>query len=271
MTKTDLLICPICRQPLFLQSGSLVCEKRHTYDVSKHGYVNLVNTSSKKESGDTKEMVRARTKFLDGGSYAPLREELVSLTRGSCVCVDAGCGEGYYSCAVGIECSYLLGFDLSRSAVEKAAKRARSGGVEEKCFFGVGSVYSMPVPDSSADCILSVFAPCAEEEFLRILKPGGKLVVACAGPRHLEQMKEVLYDTATENTTRADLPQRMTLCESKRLSYDITLEESEMIRALYYMTPYCYRTGIEAQKALLSLDRLVTRAEFDILVYKKGL
>ncbi len=263
------LVCPCCGMPMKKEGGSLVCENRHTYDIAKAGYVNLTNTTSKKLSGDSKEMVRARTDFLGHGAYAPFMEQVCRLAGGGRVCVDAGCGEGYYTVGLSHSFEMVYGFDLSKASCMAAAKRARAAGADGRCFFGVGSVYSLPIADGCADCVTNIFAPCVEEEYSRILRAGGKLVVACAGVHHLQGLKDALYDTTRENTARADLPTHLVLEDSVNVSYDITLTDREMIKNLYMMTPYCYRTGIEAQKKLLSLDTLTTRVDFDIHIYRK--
>ena len=269
MTVYDLLICPCCRKPLSQKSGSLVCEHGHTYDIAKSGYVNLINTSSQKESGDSKEMADARRAFLDSGAYCRFKDAIADAVGETAAVIDAGCGEGYYTADIAQRCKAALGFDLSKAAVMKAAKRAKAQGVADKTFFGVGSVFSMPVADGCADCVTSIFAPCAEDEFLRILKPGGILVVGCAGKRHLEGLKRELYDVVRENTERADLPTRMEKVDMINVSYSITLKGSEQIKNLYMMTPYCFKTAIEAQKHLLSLDTLETLVDFEIHVYRK--
>ncbi len=269
MTEKNILICPKCKAPLTRMGGSLVCEAKHTYDIAKTGYVNLINTNSKKESGDSKEMSRARSAFLSSGAYAPFRDALCRAAGSGDVLIDAGCGEGYYTVALAGGYSRALGFDLSKASVDYAAKRARAEGISDRTFFGVGSVYDMPVASECADCITSIFAPCATDEFLRILKHGAKLVVACAGKRHLEGMKAVLYENVRENTDRADLPSCMHEIERHDITYDITLEGSESIRSLYMMTPYCHKTAPDAEARLFSLDKLKTVADFEIRVYEK--
>ena len=59
-----MLICPKCRKPLILKDRSFCCEDRHSYDLAKSGYVNLV-LGNTKTSGDSKEMVKARSEFLN--------------------------------------------------------------------------------------------------------------------------------------------------------------------------------------------------------------
>lgn len=266
---TNALICPHCASPLTREGNSILCEHRHTYDIAKSGYVNLHNTSSKKQSGDSKEMAASRTAFLDTGAYSRFMEEIRSLAGAGDVLVDAGCGEGYYTVALSENFEHSYGFDLSRDSVMTAAKRAKASGAGERCFFGVASVYSIPIANGAADCVTNIFAPCVEEEYCRMLKDGGILIVACAGTHHLEGLKAALYEQIRENTDRADLPKSMKLIEKRNVSYNIVLDSPEMIRNLYMMTPYCYKTSIDAQKKLLSLDSLETVVDFDIYVYSR--
>ena len=249
-----------------------MCGHRHTYDIAKAGYVNLHNTSSQKQSGDSKEMASARTSFLDTGAYAPFLLGIRGCALDSAehgVLVDAGCGEGYYTTALAQDFDASYGFDLSKFSCASAAKRARALGVSDSCHIGVASVYSMPVADGCADCVTNIFAPCAEEEYSRILRSGGILIVACAGVHHLEGLKGVLYDEIRENTERADLPLKMEKLCTRNVSYSVTLNSPDEIRSLYMMTPYCYKTAIESQKKLLALDSLTTVVDFDIHVYRR--
>ncbi len=34
--------CPHCHQPLLLSGSSLICQARHSYDLAREGYVNLL-------------------------------------------------------------------------------------------------------------------------------------------------------------------------------------------------------------------------------------
>ena len=44
-------LCPVCGLPLTLNQSVYQCEKRHSYDLSRLHYVNLIR-SSKKIHGD---------------------------------------------------------------------------------------------------------------------------------------------------------------------------------------------------------------------------
>jgi 23S rRNA (guanine745-N1)-methyltransferase len=96
---TDVLRCPVCGGELSGSENckSLLCNgaKRHCFDISAKGYVNLALNQS--GSGDSREAVRSRTAFLNKGFYRPFADELLKAlkkyTEGG-VLVDAGCGEG---------------------------------------------------------------------------------------------------------------------------------------------------------------------------------
>ena len=62
------LVCPVCGQALRRAERCWQCESRHSFDVARQGYVNLLTVDRKhtKHPGDTKEMVAARKAFLYG-------------------------------------------------------------------------------------------------------------------------------------------------------------------------------------------------------------
>lgn len=265
------LICPVCRargieSPLRREKNSLYCEKRHCFDVAKSGYATL--TAAPGTSGDDREMVRARTAFLDSGAYRLFAEALTERLPPDGVIVDAGCGEGYYTnlFALASPDAEVCGFDLSKHACEHAAKRARAS--QSGAFFGTASIFSLPVASSSCAAVVSVFAPIAEAEFARVLRPGGLLIVGAAGKRHLIELKRAVYDEVYENEGRRDLPEGFEPVDGSELSYSFVCE-GENIKRLFSMTPYAFRTSREDAAKLDSLTALEITADFDIFVYRK--
>ena len=117
------LKCPVCGGLLEQTDRTLRCERSHSYDVARQGYVNLLmsNKSSAKRHGDDRLMVVSRQEFLDTGHYDCLRDGLCSLAvqlcEGEVSLLDAGCGEGFYTSAV-------------RSALEESGRVCRAGGVD---------------------------------------------------------------------------------------------------------------------------------------------
>lgn len=208
MWWTDILRCPVCGEAVEKEGRSLFCKgaRRHCFDFAKEGYVNLA-PSAAAGGGDDAGLIRARTAFLSAGHYAPLADRICDILTANVpggTVIDAGCGEGYYSCRMAARGLQVLGVDLSKNGIRHAAKDPV--GRERSALFAVAGIFTLPVADSSADAVVSLFAPVAETEFLRVLKPGGVLLLAGAGPDHLLDLKRVLYDTPYQNQPRADAP-----------------------------------------------------------------
>lgn len=274
----DVLRCPICGEAFKAENEgrSLVCMpktaggKRHSFDRAKSGYVNL--DARHAGGGDSKELVRARTAFLESGAYEPISDAVNALLseyseRGTVI--DAGCGEGYYTnrAARLFPQSKFLGFDLSKSAIDAASRSAVNKG--STAAFAVAGIFDLPVKNDSASAIMSLFAPCAETEFSRVLKKGGVLILVGAGEDHLLGLKRAIYDTPYRNTPRADLPMGMHLLTEKRLTYTAYLDSNEMVRNLFSMTPYAFRTSKRDTEKLNALKSLETEVDVFLSVYEK--
>ena len=75
------LICPICGEQLDNQGRSYVCPNRHSFDVARQGYVNLLPVQQKhsQNPGDTREQVLSRRSFLEADFYAPIARALINM------------------------------------------------------------------------------------------------------------------------------------------------------------------------------------------------
>ena len=273
-----ILSCPICHSQMdvsYENSGTLYCSgaKKHCFDFSSAGYVNLA-LPGQSGGGDSKQAVRARSDFLNLDHYKPISDKLCQIIESSLeqnkdsVVVDAGCGEGYYTTAIAKTGFSVAGFDLSKFATEAAAKRAKRE-MLSNAFFGVASVFELPLDDESADVIVNVFAPCAEQEYSRILKTGGFLIAVCAGPEHLLGLKSVIYDDIHKNEHRADMPKQMKLLGSEHLKYNICVNGTENIKNLFAMTPYYWKTSQDDAKKLDNVEKLDTEIDIIFEIYQK--
>ena len=81
----SLFRCPLCASPLERGERTYRCPRGHSFDRAREGYVHLLPANQKhaREPGDDKAMAAARSRFLDGGWYAPLREALCRLALAS--------------------------------------------------------------------------------------------------------------------------------------------------------------------------------------------
>ncbi|MBP0461782.1 methyltransferase domain-containing protein [Streptomyces montanisoli] len=184
-----LLRCPTCRaRDLTFGRGALRCPVGHSFDVARHGYAGLL-TGARATSGDDAAMVRARSRFLSTGAYAPLREAAARLAAGAApgqaTVVDVGCGTGYYLAGVldRLPGAHGLGLDTSVRALRSAAR------AHERAAAASWDVFRpFPLADGAVDVVLDVFAPRNPAEFHRVLRPTGRLVVVRPTGRHLAEL-----------------------------------------------------------------------------------
>ncbi|MFF2495977.1 methyltransferase domain-containing protein [Agromyces sp. NPDC058064] len=150
-------------------------------------------------------MLRARADLLGSGAFAPISDALITAVRASLRpltirdgqhaagaaprplrVADLGCGTGHYSAELARampELELLLA-DRSPDAVRAGLRTLRSA---------TGIVLDiwrpLPLRTDAADVILNVFAPRNLEEFARVLRPGGELLVVVPTERHLQELR----------------------------------------------------------------------------------
>ena len=270
----SILICPVCGEKLAKTERSLMCGKRHSFDMAKSGYVNLLLSKhiGKTVHGDNKLMVRARREFLEKGYYAPLKNELCDMVEkhfDGGVILDAGCGEGYYTAAISDRlnsadvAAEMFGIDISKIAVEFASKRGKD------IFFAAASVFHIPVLDSSCDLLVTMFAPYCGDEYLRVLKKGGVMVMAIPSEEHLWQLKQAIYDTPYKNQVKPYDLDGFALIDKARITYDMEVGSQQDVQSLFSMTPYFYRTSPQQKERLADISSICTKADFELLIYRK--
>ncbi|MBQ9467496.1 MAG: methyltransferase domain-containing protein [Clostridia bacterium] len=258
--------CPLCAQALQNDGKRLFCARGHSFDLSREGYVNLLPGRGGAH-GDDRGMIEARRRFLEGGHYLPLRLTLCRRAAESAprALLDAGCGEGWYTegLANALPETEICAVDVSKDAVRYTAKRL---GKRARC--AVASVTALPLGDSSVDAVVSVFAPLAAEEFRRVLRSGGVLILAVPGAKHLWQLKEMLYAEPYENQpAEKDLP-GFEFVKEDELHYLRALDRGAL-SDLFAMTPYFYRTPPEGIRRLGECEGADVEMAFRVLVYRK--
>ncbi len=277
------LICPLDQQPLTLQERSLKCESGHSFDIAKQGYVNLLPVQKKKskDPGDSKEMILARQRFLQAGLYQPISDKLNQLVSQQLnlsdnkptSILDAGCGEGYYLSRLATENQLtemanveLLGVDISKWGVQAATK------YQLPVTWIVGTNAQLPVKPASVDLIICMFGFWQPEWFAKVLKPGGKVILADAGAEHLIELREIIYD----EVRRKDAPALkgaeeagFSLTEQQQIEFKPETLTKEQVQDLLVMTPHLYRANYEGKQAAQALTALNLTAQvvFRVLEY----
>lgn len=260
--------CPLCHAPLSRREKSFVCPQRHQFDLAKEGYVNLLPVQHKRsrDPGDSAEMMNARRAFLDAGHYQPLRDMItdilqVRLSTQATAVLDIGCGEGYYTRAFADIAqqhgAQTLGLDVSKAAIRAAAKRY------PQVMFCVASSHRLPFEDCSIDGLIRIYAPCKAEELVRVVKPEGVVITVAPGPRHLMELKGLIYDDVQLHPENSGEIAGFNVVEKQSLAYEMALSGPEAI-ALLQMTPFAWRAKPEVWEKLTATDEFRCQTDFSI-------
>jgi 23S rRNA (guanine745-N1)-methyltransferase len=102
-----------------------------------------------------------------------------------------------------------------------------------------------------------------------VLKPGGTFIMVFPDEMHLFGLKQAIYDTPYKNKPEATEIDGFTLISDEQLSYPITVE-GDMIKNLFMMTPYAYRTRESDRERLYATPSVTTEVAFRILTYRKN-
>ena len=146
--------CPVCGQALEPINRIWRCENRHSYDVAKEGYVNLLSAHKSGDTiGDNREMALSRRDFLNKGYYQPLAQAVTE-------CLEKYSSDGDTVLDI---TRRFYGFDLSKNMVRLAAKR------KTPARFFVANIASIPMLDGSVKAAFHLFAPFHAAEFGRII------------------------------------------------------------------------------------------------------
>ncbi|HJT22298.1 MAG TPA: class I SAM-dependent methyltransferase [Nitrospira sp.] len=112
--------------------------------------------------------------------------------------LDVACGAGQISIPAARSGVRVTGVDIATNLIEQARVRAREEGLDAR--FDEGDAEALPYDDASFDVVVSLigamFAPRPERvaaEFLRVCRPGGRIVMANWTPDgHVGQMFKVI-------------------------------------------------------------------------------
>ena len=272
------LKCPACDYELLLNNKSYICENKHLYDVSKHGYINLLlaNKKNTKVPGDNQEMIKSRSTFLNKGYYFALSNalnEAVSLLNQENKAkkiLDIGCAEGYYIQQLresfAQDSDHLLsGIDISKYAIQLAAKRKMNA------MLAVANIYDLPFLDQEFNIVYSIFAPIDKDEIYRVLCENATLIIVGPGEEHLSGLTEHIYDNVVEhsgNYNVIDSDEKFECQEVIEVKENIIVDKDDILDLLR-MTPYYWQTSEEKKENILSLSELKTPIHFYIKVYKR--
>lgn len=263
------LRCPICKEKLNIAGKSYLCSNRHSFDIARQGYVNLLTVQAKHSlnPGDTRQQVLSRREFLETDTYRPILDAVIQAAQKLDIqgeILDIGCGEGYYAArlseALGLP---LTGLDISKEAVRFAA------GKYKNCQWLCATASHIPVEDRSAGLVTSLFALTLPEEFHRVLKEGGYYFQVLAAQDHLLGLKSIIYDELLlkEKDSIPELTGFKRL-ETISIRFPFTVE-GEQIQNLFSMTPHVFRVGKAGLGRLQNTQTLTDTASCVLNVFQR--
>jgi 23S rRNA (guanine745-N1)-methyltransferase len=205
-------------------------------------------------AGDSDDMIRARRAFFDAGHYTPVARAVADAVGAVEVAVDAGCGEGFYLAQLAAASRW--GIDISKPAIKLAARRYPD------IHFAVGTSFRLPLPNHSVDAVVSVFAPRPFEEFARVLRPGGFVVVASPGPDHLRGLTDLIYATPEPHEQRPHTDEA-----TVAVHYELHLRQPD-ITHLVQMTPYWWKATPPQQDLMRSREVLTVTVDVVVSTHR---
>ncbi|VUD41380.1 23S rRNA (guanine(745)-N(1))-methyltransferase [Thalassocella blandensis] len=288
----SLLTCPLDGEPLLNDNNMWKCHHGHSFDVAKQGYIHLLPVQNKRsrDPGDSKEMIAARQRFLNANHYLPIAQAVSQAVLNSTdttqdiACLDAGCGEGYYlrqmasailnkDTLIATETNQhqlsrklqLVGLDISKWAILAAAKQ------DARTRWIVGTNAKLPIPSNSLDIVLCLFGFPVYSEFSRVLKQHGKIIQVDAGPRHLIELREIIYPSLKPASITANTnPDGFQLQTQHTIQHQIQLTTPNNIADLLVMTPHLYRASSEGLERANQLQSLTLTVDAQLKIYDKS-
>ncbi|MEQ1648874.1 MAG: putative RNA methyltransferase, partial [Hyphomicrobiaceae bacterium] len=273
--------------PLIGDGASLRCGHGHSFDRARDGYWNLVVVQHKASSdpGDSKEMVTARRRFLNTGLYSPIAAHVFETVRDLAVSTrradgdaraftiaDAGCGEGYYlqrlvelaAQSSDTAALRLAGFDVSKWAVQAAAKRRANDGAPLPVRWLVANNRRPPFAAQSIDLMLCLFGFPVWEGFRAAQAQGGAVLLIDPGPDHLIELRRIIYPDVTQTEPQSierAAASGYWLVRTETVRFSIELETREAVQDLVAMTPHAHRMPEAGRMALAAIDRLLVTVD----------
>ncbi|MBB5851791.1 putative RNA methyltransferase [Amycolatopsis umgeniensis] len=232
------LRCSVCGDPVGSSERTVRCERGHSFDVAKQGYVNLLHARIPAGTADTAPMVTARVDLLSSGVYLPLADALAKVASEQVkdgLIIDAGAGTGYYLAHVldAVPAAHGLALDVSAVALRRAAR------AHTRASAAVWNLWEpWPVADSSSSLILNVFAPRNAPEFHRVLAADGLLAVATPNPGHLRELGDLVISVDGGKDARLEetLGERFDRVDRREVTERVTLSPAQ-IRQVVEMGP----------------------------------
>jgi len=279
--NSHLFKCPVCGSKMsILDSPTLACDNKHSFDLARQGYINMLLKSNKTKYD--RDMLKSRSIIAKSGFFDPMLQEICDLivkkagfenTQAKFI-LDAGCGEGSHLSRIlttlKAESDISLqgvGIDISKGGISIAARDY------EGIIWCVADLAKLPFDDRQFDVVLNILSPASYTEFSRILKDSGILIKVVPGRNYLIQLRNIFYDRTDKKSYSNEqvihlFTQNFNMIEHKMCSYNVALDEISL-RHLLNMTPLTWNVEKEKLEKAIEMGIREVTADFHIIIGKK--
>ncbi len=283
----DLFKCPICGKEMNIHdANSLFCLDKHSFDLAKKGYVNLLLSSGKTEYNQ--EMLESRKKvnrmgffkLMIDGINDLLLETISNTDSNEIKILDAGCGEGSHLAEI-VErlkqseeylCDSLstiaaIGLDISKEGIQIAAKNYHD------IIWCVADLARIPLKDSQMDIILNILSPSNYSEFKRILNNNGLIVKVIPGSNYLKELRSVFYEKTDKETYSNEnvlkhFANSFKIMDIKHISDGFKVSKEDL-KHIIRMTPLSWGVTRQRQDKVLNAGITSVTIDMSIILGKK--
>jgi 23S rRNA (guanine745-N1)-methyltransferase len=255
-----MLLCPVrnCRMGMVREEEQVRCGRGHSFDVARSGYLNLLQPQDRRSRrpGDPAAAVAGRRRLHDRGVTEPLLRAVMEMMAAapSDIVLDAGCGDGYYLGTPALQAGFSgHGVDISVPAIDAAARRYPG------CEWIVANADRfVPYADRSFSIVQSITARMNASEFRRVLREGGRLLVAIPAPEDLVELRGAGRDRMAR--TVETFARGFTLVDRRRVTTAADLDAASVHDVLHSIYRPLRAQPPAAMRVTFSLDLLLFRA-----------
>ncbi len=261
----DIFMCPICNSNISLHNNSLICKKKHCYDITKKGYFTLLKKNKLRvDTVYDPSLFKNRIAFINAGYYNELHgliSKIIKDNNPHKIIVDMGCGDGTHDnkilTLINNKQSYIIGSDISKSGIEYATNYVNNNFIPL-----VSDLNYMPLKSNSVDVILNILSPSNEKEMNRLLKKNGIIIKVTPKKEYLQELRQLFNIKEYENEHQIDknihenydVLQKYVINERKKLDEKTTIN-------LIAMTPLTknYQSPIKLNDITIALNVYVLK------------
>lgn len=253
--------CPICKGDMKTNDkNSLVCNNSHCFDISKKGYINLLNNSNNKIYD--KDLFESRNKTYNSNLYDMLTREIgyvineYTLNKNKNYILDAGCGEGYYlnqlSKSKNLKNCEFVGIDISKEGINIATREGND------IIWCISDLSNLPFKDEKFDVILNILSPANYKEFNRVLNKDGVVIKVIPESEYLKEIRYAIKGEMKNNNYSNQnvvdvFKEHLDIVTQSNVNYKWSIDKANL-KDLIKMTPLTSSLSEEQIEQLIKHD-----------------